>query len=179
MAINPPINEKPKKDHHEETDDPRASQPRTAAFENANSSRNEKGALEKAREKIHEKVATDEELLDEKPPLERVKAKMPTNTHEVAEAIGNSWDSVREKYRAGREGTEREEQKKKQTEPQGVIEPIRRKIYEATKSPDVKDRQEFEREPVADKIRDLNEDAKRQPMPDAHDPKTAEELSAA
>ena len=115
-----------------------------------------RGVIAKSRDYIHEKVATEEQLLNEKPFSEQVMAKMPADTKEAAEKLDSTvsavYNDVKEKFNERiDEGTKRME-KHKDTDSSSTGGGITRKIYEATKSPEVKAREEFRQKPIMDKL---------------------------
>ena len=115
--------------------------------------------IEKARDKIHEKVATDEQLLHEKPTPDQLREKMPRDTHEIAEAIDNTIDNVKQKFNErldeGTEGGANHNKKEEDSGP-GLVGGIKNKIYEATKPPEVKQREEFREASFTEKLGKLS-----------------------
>ena len=115
----------------------------------------DKGLLEKARESIHKKVATDEELMQEKPALDRLKASMPSSAKEAVDMAKNTLSTNGTKDdQENDEAYSPFENEKGDGHP---IEAARSKLYEATKSADVKERQEFENKSLKERIQHLHE----------------------
>jgi hypothetical protein len=115
------------------------------------------GILDKTRDMIHEKVASDDQLLNEKPTPDQLREKMPNNQHEIAEAIDNTIDSVKARFNERLdEGTERADNHKQESSGPGLIGGVKNKIYEATKAPDVKEREEFRDSSVTEKLGKLS-----------------------
>ena len=116
----------------------------------------QKSVLAKSRDYIHQTVATEDQLMDEKPFSEQVKAKIPADTTEAAEKLDSTvsamYNDVKEKFNERiDEGTKRMEKHEKDdgnTSSGG----IKQKIYEATKSPEVKAREEFRQKPLMEKV---------------------------
>lgn len=121
-----------------------------------------KSMIEKSRDYIHEKVATEEQLMKEKPFTEQMKAKIPADSKEAAEKIDSTYNAVasnvKEKFHELQErvneGTESMEQHKNETKESSSSNGlgIKNKIYEATKSPEVKEREDFRQKPLKDKL---------------------------
>ena len=111
-----------------------------------------KGIFAKTRDYIHKKAATDEQLLNEKPFSDQIKTKIPSSTHEAAQKVDGVIDDVKKKF-AERldEGTDRVPKHIQQTE---AKEPglVRSTLYEATKSPEVKQREEFREKPLMEQL---------------------------
>lgn len=131
----------------------------------------QKNVIEKSRDFIHEKTGTEEQLLKEKPMHEQISAKMPNSTKEAAEkleaTVKNTVDDVKTKLNERLdEGTERaaeHQQQQKDDHPSGQN-VITQKIFEATKSPEVKEREEFRQKPFVEKVKDIaKQDAKMAP----------------
>jgi hypothetical protein len=125
-----------------------------------------KGILEKTRDYIHQKVATDDQLLQEKPMSEQIKAKLPNNSKDAAETIDSTISAVMSDVKTKfnerlDEGTERAEQRKQKEQQSGPgvigkkVEGVKSKLYEATKPPEVKTREEFREKPFAEKVQAL------------------------
>lgn len=124
---------------------------------------NAKAIIEKSRDYIHRKVATEEQLLHEKPLRKQLKEKIPTNPIEVEEKIGTSIYKVMVDIKQ----TLNEEQETPRTAPMppkesnsnGPIQATKRRItnaiYEATKSSEVRKREEFLKKPLEDKLQEV------------------------
>lgn len=128
---------------------------------------------EKARDFIHEKVAKDEELQNERPPDQKFVDSIPVNTHEVAEVIDNSMADVKQKFTERLdEGTEREKRHQEEQNLNPVQEKLknaRETIYEKTKPPDVKDREKFQDASFTEKFHMMQEYDKKKKETDQVD----------
>ena len=129
---------------------------------NANSTSNsateqqQKGILAKTRDYIHEKAATDQQLMKEKPYVEQIKSSIPTSTDEAAKKLDDTVGDIKKKFNERLdEGTDRVPKHLQKAEEQkpGLI---RTKLYEATKSPEVKQREEFRQKPVMEQLSALS-----------------------
>lgn len=137
--------------------------------EESSKSQQQGGLMEKVRDTIHEKVATKEQLYDEKPRVEKLKETMPSDTKEAVDmaksGVTSAIDDVKEKFNERiDEGTPREQlhhENKKDGSDKGLLQKqigeVKNSIYEATKSPDVKEREEFEKMPIVDRLKHLHE----------------------
>lgn len=126
---------------------------------------NNKNIVDKARDFVHEKVAKDEELRQERPVDEKLMDKVPKDTQElgskVAQTARNAKDNLKEKFNERLdEGTEREKnhEQNQNTEQNPVLETARKTLYEKTKSPETKEREDYEQAPLTEKIEKLKGD---------------------
>ena len=132
-----------------------APRPNTDKTEYTSNNESNKGLLEKARESIHKTVATDEELMQEKPALDRLKASLPSSAKEAVDMAKNTLSTNGTKD--GQENSETYTPFENEKGDGHPIEAARSKLYEATKSADVKERQEFENKSLKDRIQHLHE----------------------
>ena len=126
---------------------------------NTNDINQQKNILEKTRDFIHQKVATEDQLLQEKPYSEQVLKTVPTTTDQVALKVDEDIQNTKKKFNERLdEGTDRVPKhiQKEQQESAGVVHAVKNKINEATKSPDVKQREEFREKSLTEKIQDLS-----------------------
>lgn len=115
----------------------------------------DKGLLEKTREIIHMNVATDEELMKEKPALDRLKANMPSSAKEAIDMAKNTL--LKDNTKKEQENAETYSPFEHEKGDGRPIEAVRSKLYEVTKSAEVKEREEFENKPLKERIQHLHE----------------------
>jgi len=125
-----------------------------------------KGLFDKARDYVHEKVATDEQLQKEKPMDERIQDAMPKSTDDAANKVGEAFNKAKEDFKERfderlNEGKEQSSKENNQDSP-GILNDAKDKIYDATKSPDVKDREKFRQADIGEKINIVKNDMKEQ-----------------
>ena len=103
--------------------------------EQSTSNDSQKGFLESAREMIHEKVATDEQLYAEKSLTEKIKENIPTDSKEVVDILGSA-------FYPKQDTTSKEDTNEMDIAPSVIPHSfkseVRNKIYEATKPPSEK-----------------------------------------
>lgn len=112
----------------------------------------QKGIFAKTRDLIHEKVATNQQLMSEKPYVEQVKSSIPGSTDEAVQkfdaAVGDVKKKFTERLDEGTDRVPKHIQKAEERQP-GLV---RTKLYEATKSPEVKQREEFRQKPIMEQL---------------------------
>ena len=97
---------------------------------NQEQSKDNKGILESAREIIHEKVATDEQLYQEKSFTEKIKDSIPCDTKEAVDMLGSAFSAD-----ATSKTTTNQMDLAPSVIPQTFKATVQEKISEATKPP--------------------------------------------
>ena len=124
----------------------------SAATNTATAAEQQKGIFAKTRDFIHEKTATDQQLMNEKPYVEQIKSSLPGSTDEAAQkfdaAVGDIKKKFTERLDEGTDRVPKHVQKAEEKQP-GLV---RTKLYEATKSPEVKQREEFRQKPIMEQL---------------------------
>lgn len=115
--------------------------------------------VDKARDFVHEKVATKEQLQKEKPMDEKVKDAIPKDTQDLTNKVGNvlqnTKNDIKERFNERLdEGTEREQQRNQDDRNmlQKKVDNVKDKVYDATKSPSLKEREEFQQADLMKKL---------------------------
>lgn len=99
---------------------------------NQEQSNDNKGILESAREMIHEKVATDKQLYQEKSFTEKIKASIPSDGKEAVGMLGSAFSAEDD---ATSKNTTNQMDIAPNVIPQAFKETVQEKLYEATKPP--------------------------------------------
>ena len=133
--------------------------------------------LDMARDYVHETVATDEQLQKEKPIDQKVKEAVPNSMDDAVNKASNVVNNVKEDFTQKfneriDEGTDRVQQHKDNTNNNnnGPMSQLQDKIYEHTKSPSLKEREQFEQADLQGKL---------QMMHDMQDRKTKDSVAPA
>ena len=121
----------------------------------------DKSLLQKARENIHEKVATDEQLHQEKPPFKQFQDSLPQDGQEAVDmaksGVENAVQDMKNKFNERiDEGTERAQKHQDTGSDKNIlqqqVDSARNAIYEATKSEKVKEREEMANKDFCDRL---------------------------
>lgn len=114
--------------------------------------------LGKAREYVHKNVATEEQLQQEKPIDQKAKEAVPNDMNDAVDKAGSVLgimkDDVVQRFNERiDEGTKRAERHKEEPEgTKGPISQLQDKIYENTKSPSLRDREQFQQADLMGKL---------------------------
>ena len=148
-----------------------------AINDNSNTNTNQQGIFDQARDFVHEKVATDEQLQQEKPMDKKIQEAIPKDPKDAVDKVGNvlqnTKQDIQEKFNERLdEGTERaqKQHEQQQADSQNVLDSLQDKVYEATKSPSVQEREEFQQADLTEKLDMLQskeDDKKKDTIPPA------------
>ena len=114
--------------------------------------------LDKARDYVHKKVATEKQLQQEKPIDQKVKEALPNDmqdaVNKTGSVLGNVKNDVVQKFNERvDEGTERAQRHKEDPEgSKGPIGQLKDKIYDNTKSQSLQDREQFQQADLMGKL---------------------------
>ena len=125
------------------------------------SSENNNNIIEQARDFIHEKVATDEQLQQEKPIDQKIQDAIPSDPQDAVNRVSNAAKNVTQDIQDRfnkrlDEGTDRAGKKQEITR-SVLMDRMREKAYEATKSPEVQQREAFNQASIPEKMNILQE----------------------
>ena len=114
-----------------------------------------KGILEKVRDKIHEKVATDEQLYEEKSFPEKVGDSMPSDVKEASDLLGSAFSQADE---PSKKTSTNQMDLAPDVIPKTFKSAIRNQLYETTKSPSSKTQEDFQQQSLHLRGRGKTED---------------------